>query len=93
MSITHVEGKKTKKILMYTLSTCIWCKKTKAFFNELGISYDFVDLDLLDEEEKSKIKKELKKWNSSESFPTIIIDNKKCIKGYEPDQIKDCLGL
>ena len=29
MKTTHVEGKKTKKIMLYALSTCIWCKKTK----------------------------------------------------------------
>jgi glutaredoxin len=93
MSITHVEGKDIKKIFIFALSTCIWCKKTKALLNDLGVSYDYIDVDQLDDKEKEKVKKDLKKWNSSGSYPTIVIDNKKCIKGYEPDEIKECLGL
>ena len=37
------------KISMYTLSTCPWCRKTKKFFRDKGISFDFIDYDLANE--------------------------------------------
>lgn len=93
MAITHVEGKKAGDIIIYTLSTCIWCKKTKQFLNELGVSYKYIDVDLLSGEEKNKVSKEIQKWNPSISFPTIVINNKDCILGYQPDRIKETLDI
>jgi len=29
MAMTHVDGKNKGKIMLYALSTCVWCKKTK----------------------------------------------------------------
>ncbi len=93
MKINHVKGKKSKKIFLYTLSTCVWCKKTKTFLNELKLEYDYIDVDLLKDEEKNNVTEEMKKWNPACSFPTIIIDNKDCVKGFSPEQIKEKLSL
>ena len=41
-----------KKIMMYTLSTCPWCKKTKSFFAEKNIPFEFVDYDKASKEEQ-----------------------------------------
>ena len=32
-----------KKVSMYTLSTCPWCRKTKQFFTEHNIPFKFTD--------------------------------------------------
>lgn len=93
MEIIHVNGKKIKYILLYALSTCVWCKKTKSYLNELGVEYDYIDVDLLSEKEKDKIKKSIKKWNPAVSFPTIVIDNKTVVLGYDEEKIKESLGL
>ena len=37
MNATHVDGKEASKVMLYTLSTCVWCKKTKARLKELGV--------------------------------------------------------
>ncbi len=92
MKTTHVSGKKTKKILLYALSTCIWCRKTKEFLGELGVDYDYVYVDLAEISEAEK-EKEVGKWNPALSFPVIVIDDKECIVGYNPDAIKQKLGL
>jgi glutaredoxin-like protein NrdH len=39
IEMTVVKGVNKAKIVMYALSTCGWCAKTKKFLNELGVSY------------------------------------------------------
>ncbi|MGB9721787.1 MAG: glutaredoxin family protein [bacterium] len=87
----HNPGKKKGGILLYALSTCIWCRKTKNLLNELGVEYSYIDVDLLEGEEKERIKKEIEKWNPSLSFPTLVIDDSKCIIGFKEKEIKDLL--
>ncbi|OGS23218.1 MAG: NrdH-redoxin [Elusimicrobia bacterium RIFOXYA2_FULL_39_19] len=88
MSIVNVSGKKAGNIMLYALSTCVWCRRTKQLLNELAIEYSYVDVDLLEEDEKAEVKNEIKKWNPEGSFPTIVIDNKSCVTGYDPDKVK-----
>jgi len=84
-----VPGKKKNDILLFTLSTCIWCKKTKKLLSDLGVEYSYIDVDLLDSDIEDEVMKELRRWNPRQSFPTIVLNNKKCIKGYEEDKIKE----
>ncbi len=78
---------------MFTLSTCIWCKKTKQFLSELGVEYDYTDLDLLEGAEKERVMNDLKRWNERCSFPTLVINNERCIVGFKEDEIREALGL
>ncbi len=39
-------------VLLYTLSTCPWCRKSKKYLNERDISFDNIEYDLADEETK-----------------------------------------
>lgn len=93
IKIEQVKGKNKGKILLYALSTCIWCKKTKEFLKKLGIEYSYIHVDLLDDNDKDKVMEEIKKWNPSRSFPTLVFNNKDCIVGYKEDEIKEVLGL
>jgi glutaredoxin len=91
MNVEHVAGKKKGKVMLYALSTCGWCRKTKALLNDLGIEYDFTDVDLLQGEEKDNTINEIIKHNPSCSFPTLLIDGKKCIIGFREDAIREAL--
>ncbi len=93
IKIEHVKGKNKGKILLYALSTCIWCKKTKELLDKLGVEYSFIYVDLLKEKDKDKATDSIKKWNPACSFPTMVIDDKKCIVGYKENEIKEVLGL
>ena len=93
IKIEHVKGKNKGKILLYALSTCGWCKKAKELLNRLGVEYSYVFVDLVDESDKDKVMDDVRKWNSFCSFPTIVINNKKCIVGFKEDEIKEKLGL
>lgn len=84
-----VNGKKKGDIFLFTLSTCVWCMKTKKLLEDLGVEYSYVDVDLVEDDNKEEVVKEFNRWNPKQSFPTIVINNKKCIIGYQEDQIKE----
>ena len=92
MDIKHIEGKNKGKIMLYALSTCVWCKKTRKLLDDLGVDYHYVDVDLLIGEEKQNVKQEIMQWNPKCSFPTLVINNNKCIVGYKEQKIKEALG-
>jgi glutaredoxin len=54
--------------------------------------YDFVDVDLLEGEERKAILEDVKKINPKCSFPTIIIGD-KVIVGFKESEIREALGL
>jgi glutaredoxin len=89
----HVDGKKGKNIMLYALSTCVWCGKTKKLLGEMGLSYDYIDVDLLDGKEQDQVLEEIKKYNPRGGFPTIVIEGKDCIVGFDRSKIEEKLGL
>lgn len=90
--MTHVEGENKGRVIAYTLSTCVWCKKTKKLLNELGVEYYYVDVDLLDGDLKQQAKKEVKRLNPRGSYPTIVVDSEKVITGHDAVEIKKTFG-
>ena len=92
MIIHHVDGKDVGKIFIYTLSTCIWCKKLKQSLVDLKVAYDYVEVDLAEGEE-DMIVEEMKKFNPRASFPTTVINDKHVVVGFMPDKIMQELGL
>ncbi len=79
------------KVFMYTLSTCPWCRKTKQFFKDKNIPFEYVDYDLADEKEQEKIMEEISKQGGS-AFPFVMIDGKVVI-GYNPEKFSELLDL
>jgi glutaredoxin-like protein NrdH len=90
MAVQHVSGKDKGKIMLFALSTCVWCKKTKALLDELGVAYDYEYVDLLYGADRDKTMNEVKKWNPSCSFPTVVIKG-KCIVGFKDNEIREAL--
>ncbi len=94
MNISKVSGKNTKhKVLMYALSTCVWCKMTKQFLKENEVEFEYVDVDLCTEEDKDKIRKNITDLGGPLNYPTIIVDSKKVITGFRKDLLKKELEL
>ena len=91
MEMKRVSGKKKGSLTLYALSTCIWCRRVKELLNSMGVEYDYVDVDLLEGEDKDKAAEEIKKWNPKMSFPNLIVNNQKCIVGFDEPQIKEAL--
>jgi glutaredoxin len=91
MKMVHVEGRNAGQIILYALSTCTWCKKTRDLLKELGVTYDYIYTDRLAGKEEEDTIREIKKWNPSCSFPTLVINNQHCIVGFNRDKIKKAL--
>jgi len=82
----------TPPVKIYSLSTCSHCKSTKKMLSDCTIQYDFVDVDMLEGEERAAILEDVKKFNPKCSFPTVIIGN-TVIVGFKEKEIKEALGL
>jgi len=80
------------KVKMYTLSTCSHCKATKKFLSDNGIHFDYVDVDLLQGDDRQKMIEEVEQYNPNRSFPTIIIGD-NIIIGFREDDIREALGI
>mgnify|MGYP006283308743 CR=1 FL=1 len=89
VEIEHVEGENKGKIFLYALSTCVWCKKTKQLLEDLGVEYSYLFMDQLEGKDKDEQMDELKKWNPRCSFPTLIINDEKCITGFKEEEIRE----
>ena len=81
------------QVIFYGLSTCIWCKRTRQYLEDQGVKFDYVYVDLLQGQEREEAITQVRQWNSSVSFPTIVIDDGQCVVGYKPDKLKEVLEL
>jgi len=79
-------------IKVYSLSTCSHCRSVKKLMDDCTVKYEFVDVDLLEGEERKAILDDIRKFNPRCSFPTIII-GEKVIVGYKEEKIREALGL
>lgn len=81
-----------KKVVMYTLSTCPWCRKTKQFFKDRGILFEYVDYDLAEDEQQENIMMDMAKYSVNTSFPFVKI-GRNVVIGYDPERYAELLGL
>jgi glutaredoxin-like protein NrdH len=87
IELTHVEGKVVANIKLYALSTCVWCKKARQLLDDLKIDYYYTYVDLLESAENNMVKDTVKQWNPLCSFPTIVINDEKCIVGFDEEKL------
>jgi glutaredoxin len=80
-----------KKVSMYTLSTCPWCRKSKSFFTEHKVPFTFIDYDLADQATQSRISSEVDAAGAT-GFPFVRIGD-EAIVGYQPERYAKALGI
>ena len=94
MRTIKVQGENRKhKVLLYVLSTCPWCKKEKQLLRENNIEFEYVDVDLCNDEDYEKIGDDLLNRGGRFSFPAIIIDDRILINGFKEDEIREHLEI
>ena len=94
MQLTKVSGTKNDhKVTVFALSTCVWCKLTKQYLSENGVTYEFVDVDLLNEKDKNTVHQTITSKGCLLSYPTTIVDDKIVITGFRKEQLKEALGF
>ncbi len=89
MGIEHVSGKNKGTVMLYALSTCGWCKRTKDLLREMGVEFDYAYVDLLEGKDQDEAMNTVERFNPSGSFPTLVINDKKCIVGFREQEIRE----
>ena len=73
MRIKKVEGEnKNHKVLLYTLSTCMWCNYAKRLLRKHSVEHEYVDVDYTSEQDKKVIQEDIESRGGSLRFPIII---------------------
>ena len=94
MLTTKVEGTNKKhKVLLYAISTCGWCRRTKNTLNEMNVDYEFIDVDLCSIEDRETIRKDILSRGGHLVYPTIIVDNKILLTGPSREELIEVLEL
>jgi glutaredoxin-like protein NrdH len=94
MQFSRVSGQKSHhKVVLYALSTCAWCRMTKQFLKDNGVEYEYIDVDLCEEEDKQKIREHIQSKGGPLSYPTIIVDDNVLITGFRKDKLQEALEL
>ena len=86
---SHISGTKKGDVMLYALSTCQWCRKTKELLNELKVDYYYIDVDLVTGDDQKKLIEEIKRYNAACSFPTLVINERESIVGFDEEKIRD----
>ena len=94
MNTVKVPGANNKhKVLMYALSTCGWCKRAKKFLNDNGVEYEYIDVDLCNQQDRNKIRQDIQKRGGRLAYPTIIVDREILLTGASPNKLREVLAI
>ena len=78
MNAVKVPGKNRKhKVILYALSTCMWCQLTKKFLKDSGVAYEYIDVDLCSDEDKKKIGKDILSKGGRPEYPILTFASNK----------------
>lgn len=86
---------KLRKVKLYALSTCGWCRKTKRFLDANDVDYEYEYVDLLTGNDKARSLAEVEQHNPRKSFPTVVVQNgdTQVVIGYVESRLREVLGL
>ncbi|MBN1785640.1 MAG: glutaredoxin family protein [Candidatus Methanofastidiosa archaeon] len=90
MEFQEVEGRDAGEVILYALSTCGWCKRTKELIESLGVGYRYIYVDLLEGDERKEAVQTVRGLNPNLSFPTLVI-NGNVITGFKEEDIEKAL--
>ena len=88
---TRCGGRYIGRVLLYALSTCLWCRRTRELLDGLRIPYECIYVDLLSGYERAELERELRQLSPRLTFPMVVIGD-KVITGYDLSAIRDALG-
>lgn len=66
---------------------------TKQFLSDNGVEFEFVDVDLLGDSDKTIVHSTITSKGGSLSYPTTIVDDKIVITGFRKDKLTEALEL
>ncbi|MFX1294532.1 MAG: glutaredoxin family protein [Promethearchaeota archaeon] len=81
-----VQGRISRhKVMLYTISTCIWCRRLKDKLNSRDIQYSYIDIDLIPYMQKEVLKAKLREVKPRLAFPMMFV-NEEFIPNIEIDK-------
>ena len=78
-------------VIIYSLSTCGWSRKAKAYFTERGVDFHAIEYDMAGPDLQRKISAEMRE-NGADGFPYVKIGG-HTVKGYDPARYEQLLKL
>ncbi|HRY60907.1 MAG TPA: glutaredoxin family protein [Candidatus Fermentibacter sp.] len=88
----RVEGRDAGDVLLYALSTCVWCRRARQYLDSLGVAYSYIYVDLLEPAEMDGAVEAMAAFNPRRSFPTIVIGGARVITGFDEKALREALG-
>jgi glutaredoxin len=85
-------------VRLFALSTCPYCRLTKKYLDEHGVSYSLTEVDLLEGAQsdigtpKGEAVAEVKRLSGGTSFPVLAVDG-DVVVGFNKGRINKLLGL
>ena len=79
-------------IHLYALSTCPYCRMTKRYLDDHGITYELTEVDLLEGDEKQSAIDRVKELSGGTSFPVLVADG-DVVVGFNKSKIAKIIGL
>ena len=76
-------------VIIYSLTTCGWSAKAKAFFRDRGLSPYVIEYDMADADLQRKLAAEMRE-HGAEGFPFVKIAG-HVVPGYSPDDYERLL--
>jgi glutaredoxin-like protein NrdH len=84
--------KKACKVRIYALSTCGFCRRALNFLRDNKIEFEYVYVDKLPRDLQDELVDELEgKYDKHVAFPFLILDNKDCYVGFNPEKYQQIL--
>lgn len=76
-----------KKIIIYTTPTCVYCKMTKAFFKEHGVSYEEKNVAA-----DAEARREMVEKSGQMGVPVVSVDNEIMV-GFDKERLSQLIGV
>ncbi|HSV56142.1 MAG TPA: glutaredoxin domain-containing protein [Magnetospirillaceae bacterium] len=95
LEYTRIAGADRRhSVVIYSLSTCGFCKRAMSFLGTHGIEYCYIHMDKIPLETKTEAKKALKaKFNQDVAFPFAVVDDREPLVGFIEADWKRTLEL
>jgi glutaredoxin-like protein NrdH len=83
---------KEHDVVVYSLSSCIPCKKAMGLLESMGVEYEYIHLDTVDPEERSEAMVEIGELLPGRgiqlAYPIIVIDDLISIIGFSERKLR-----
>ena len=80
----------TDEVFVYALTTCPWCRKTKQWFDDSKIPYEWLDVDSLQGDEADDAAAKAHELSGGRRFPVTVI-NGEVVVGFNPNRFLELL--